>query len=325
MKATLLLLATILFAFSQASFGAVTVYSLSQAEKDEFVNIHNQFRSEVNPPPASPLNQVSWDETLAQAAANFYTNCLVGHSGLGYGENLYWTSNPNPGVNWPTQVVTAWNSEKTDYTYDTNSCAPGKVCGHYTQVVWNNSIKIGCVRINGCSPWAVSVACEYSPPGNYIGQYPYIRATSAVSASASPAAVSKTSSLSRSRPISLTSSISPSALLKPSTSTSNSKILIASKSSSISLTRSISRSRSISLTRSRSFTKSRSIASKSRSIVSKSRSISLTRSRSFTKSRSIASKSRSIVSKSRSISLTRSRSFTKSRSISFTRSRSLVK
>eukprot|EP01101_Sappina_pedata_P002172 TRINITY_DN1242_c0_g1_i2.p1 TRINITY_DN1242_c0_g1~~TRINITY_DN1242_c0_g1_i2.p1 ORF type:complete len:333 (+),score=49.43 TRINITY_DN1242_c0_g1_i2:37-999(+) len=320
MKATLLL-SVFLLAIFQATFGA-SVYSLSQTEKNQFVNIHNEYRSGVSPSPATPLNQVTWDETLAQAAANFFINCPSGHSNLNYGENLYWSSGLGSG--WPEQVVSYWSSEKIDYTYDTNSCAPGKVCGHYTQVVWNNSLKIGCARIDGCSS-AVTVACEYSPPGNYIGQYPYIRATSAVSASASPAAVSKTSSLSRSRPISLTSSISPSALLKPSTSTSNSKILIASKSSSISLTRSISRSRSISLTRSRSFTKSRSIASKSRSIVSKSRSISLTRSRSFTKSRSIASKSRSIVSKSRSISLTRSRSFTKSRSISFTRSRSLVK
>lgn len=30
--------------------------------------------------------------------------------------------------------ATGWWNEVNDYTYETNKCATGKVCGHYTQV-----------------------------------------------------------------------------------------------------------------------------------------------------------------------------------------------
>lgn len=34
--------------------------------------------------------------------------------------------------------VTGWYNEVHDYTYETNTCASGKACGHYTQVyvIW---------------------------------------------------------------------------------------------------------------------------------------------------------------------------------------------
>ena len=54
------------------------------------------------------------------------------------------TGGPRIGGGWgrtsPTDSATTWltymdlwNNEKVDYDYGTNSCASGKVCGHYTQ------------------------------------------------------------------------------------------------------------------------------------------------------------------------------------------------
>ena len=49
------------------------------------------------------------------------------------GENLYVTSaGQYEGV--ARDATQAWYDEKEDYTYDSNTCAPGRVCGHYTQV-----------------------------------------------------------------------------------------------------------------------------------------------------------------------------------------------
>ena len=55
-----------------------------------------------------------------------------------------------------------------------------KVCGHYTQLVWRNSTLLGCAyaRCTSNSPfqgvptWDFWV-CDYSPPGNWVGQRPY--------------------------------------------------------------------------------------------------------------------------------------------------------
>jgi len=30
------------------------------------------------------------------------------------------------------------------FNYDDRTCATGEVCGHYTQVVWAKSYKVGC-------------------------------------------------------------------------------------------------------------------------------------------------------------------------------------
>merc|ERR1719189_2510620 len=78
------------------------------------------------------------------------------------------------------RVTDSWYSEEKDYDYATGGktaeCeAIGSSCmiGHFTQVVWNGSTKLGCGFAHGTSQgmqctWAV---CRYTPPGNYVGQY----------------------------------------------------------------------------------------------------------------------------------------------------------
>ncbi|PTQ26481.1 hypothetical protein MARPO_1436s0001, partial [Marchantia polymorpha] len=59
-------------------------------------------------------------------------NCALIHSGVPYGENIYWYSGPST----PADAVHDWVSEEAYYDYATNLCsAPeGESCGHYTQV-----------------------------------------------------------------------------------------------------------------------------------------------------------------------------------------------
>ncbi|KAF5731874.1 pathogenesis-related protein 1-like [Tripterygium wilfordii] len=69
-----------------------------------------------------------------------------------------------------TDVVNLWVAEKANYDYESNSC--NGVCGHYTQVVWRKSVRLGCARV-GCDNGGTFVICSYDPPGNYNGELPY--------------------------------------------------------------------------------------------------------------------------------------------------------
>jgi pathogenesis-related protein 1 len=72
----------------------------------------------------------------------------------------------------PTQAIDSWGSEKENYSYATNSCAAGKVCGHYTQIIWESTTEIGCgtaVCADNTQIWV----CNYSPAGNFVGKKPY--------------------------------------------------------------------------------------------------------------------------------------------------------
>jgi len=78
---------------------------------------------------------------LAELAQKWSDGCKFDHgqppfdaSAVGYaslGQNLYVTSDLSKGM---TAGIQRWFDEKADYTYNTDTCTPGKDCGHYTQV-----------------------------------------------------------------------------------------------------------------------------------------------------------------------------------------------
>ena len=94
-----------------------------------------------------------------------------------YGENLFEVTGA---IASPAQVVSAWAAESRNYDYSSNRCRG--VCGHYTQIVWSTTTGVGCAQTNCTtgSPfgtfsngdWTYSV-CDFSPPGNYVGESPY--------------------------------------------------------------------------------------------------------------------------------------------------------
>ncbi len=128
---------------------------------------HNAARAQVGVPP------LAWSEEVADTARGWArelgaSGCALEHSrNQPYGENLYWTSAPTDGAD----VTRAWVAEASHYDARDHTCARGQVCGHYTQVVWGNTRKLGC-GVATCGSAQVWV-CNYDPPGNYAGQTPF--------------------------------------------------------------------------------------------------------------------------------------------------------
>ncbi len=145
---------------------------ISDDQIQEFLDVHNSYRSEVNSDP------LSWNEDLAAYAKAWgeqlaKTGCELNHRpGDGewaqkYGENLYWSSGFMP---TPKQAVDSWGSEKPQYDggvmNDNNFAA-----GHYTQMIWSKTTKVGCAIVQ-CSDGAYIVVCNYDPAGNMFGESP---------------------------------------------------------------------------------------------------------------------------------------------------------
>ncbi|KZL70697.1 SCP-like extracellular protein [Colletotrichum tofieldiae] len=137
------------------------------ADQKAALDAHNAARTDVGVP------ALEWDDALAADAQEWATHLLsVGsltHSQTdNQGENLYMQSNKDsPYVN----AANAWISEKSDYNGETISSTNYMGFGHYTQIVWKSTTKVGMALATNSQ--GTYVVARYSPPGNYIGQKPY--------------------------------------------------------------------------------------------------------------------------------------------------------
>ncbi|XP_061185018.1 cysteine-rich venom protein Mr30-like [Saccostrea echinata] len=152
---------------------------VSEAEKKEIVDVHNLLRSQVDPP-ARDMMKMSWDDDVALVAQKWAENCVLNHDGnyqrripgrFSSGQNLAWGGGR---MTWNTTVY-LWHSEVSKFTFGGPNTAE---IGHYTQVVWSSSIKVGCGYAY-CQTNAVHYyVCNYSPAGNSNRDLPYKNGTS---------------------------------------------------------------------------------------------------------------------------------------------------
>jgi pathogenesis-related protein 1 len=163
---------------------AVGSGGLSPAWQEEMLARHNHWRQAVGAPPLTWSTEMAafaqqWAEELDRQGCDMRHRPKTGPYAQKYGENLY-SASP---VMWsdgrtevqlvaPGAVVDSWDSEKVDYDYASNSCASDKMCGHYTQLVWAGSARLGC-GMKVCGNNAQVWVCNYDPAGNVGGERPY--------------------------------------------------------------------------------------------------------------------------------------------------------
>jgi hypothetical protein len=145
---------------------------------EELVAAHNDVRDAVEAPPTDsspwdwePLPPVRWSSEVAASAQAWAdrlrdrNGCALVHDDRSpYGENLA----AGRGLS-PAEAVRRWASEKDLYTFGP---VRSLVAGHYTQIVWRDSVEIGC-GMAVCADGTRVVCCRYSPPGNVVGRPPY--------------------------------------------------------------------------------------------------------------------------------------------------------
>jgi len=151
-----------------------------------------------------------WDETLADHAQQWadyiaanYTqadrNAGSPHAShfhvdthglpyLGEGENIAWASGTLKYIRdeavditvedsslegYEFAAVDMWANEKAYYDYASNS-GNGNTVGHYTQVVWQKTTKVGCGKAKSTTDLGGEhIVCRYEIPGNMTGEKPY--------------------------------------------------------------------------------------------------------------------------------------------------------
>ena len=169
----------------------VATCALRAMAGDPFVEEHNRVRERVSegrmpapkgvqPVPAEPLPPLRWDAELAKGAQAWASRCTFAHSAAAeLGENLYASAGTSASA---AAAVARWGGESGKYTYAAVSDPINDFdeIGHYTQLVWSTTTRLGCA-ITHCtsgSPFPRSptwdlVVCRYAPAGNVVGQYPY--------------------------------------------------------------------------------------------------------------------------------------------------------
>ena len=123
---------------------------------------------------------MAWDPSLA-ADARAWADALAATGRFEHspddpnkplqGENL-WAGTPR--AYSPESMVGLWRAEKSDYRPGVfpNNSRSGDVekVGHYTQLIWRNSRRVGCATAVG--RYEEFLVCRYSEAGNISGQRP---------------------------------------------------------------------------------------------------------------------------------------------------------
>jgi pathogenesis-related protein 1 len=132
-----------------------------------FMKVHNDARAEVGVPP------LLWSDPLAAFAQEWADH--LASSGTfehrpddQYGENLAGFSPPDG----PDSGARLWLSEKNVYHGEKMTGDNYQQFGHYTQMIWRKSLRVGYGMAKMPDGTWVLVA-EYDPAGNMQDEHPY--------------------------------------------------------------------------------------------------------------------------------------------------------
>lgn len=151
---------------------------------------HNAARAALN----EGLADLTWSPEIAAFSQQWSDSLAENECGAiehrdqsRYGENIAMRGSTRQGQPFaPEEAVDGWVAEDACWSFGTilgsercdTACVQGlnsNGCGHYTQVVWRNTQRVGCGYSTCLSQgYTFEVwVCNYDPPGNFIGQTPY--------------------------------------------------------------------------------------------------------------------------------------------------------
>ncbi|KAE8628416.1 hypothetical protein XENTR_v10000002 [Xenopus tropicalis] len=151
--------------------------ALNYEEKRIILDKHNFYRSQTEPS-ASDMIKLTWDSALEAMAKSYAEKCIWEHNkDRGFiGENLFVMSGSSLDV---ALGLDDWHKERGYYNFTTGMCQEGQMCGHYTQMVWAGTERVGCgqnfcPKLEGVDDENMYLlVCNYEPPGNFEGESPY--------------------------------------------------------------------------------------------------------------------------------------------------------
>uniref|UniRef100_A0A3Q2XHR6 SCP domain-containing protein n=1 Tax=Hippocampus comes TaxID=109280 RepID=A0A3Q2XHR6_HIPCM len=125
---------------------------------------------------------IKWDPMLKLVAEGYAAKCIWNHNPdlEDTGENLFAGTGPLD----LRVALEKWFLEHLYYDFHNNSCNDDKMCGHYTQMVWSDTHRVGCAahlcnNMEGLAWEKISfLVCNYYPAGNYEEERPYVEGDS---------------------------------------------------------------------------------------------------------------------------------------------------
>lgn len=127
-------------------------------------------------------SNLQWSDDCAAAASTAAAYCdFTHHVADGQGQNLFTVS--GDAYNATAGITESWYKAEADI-YGAFNANPNMATfhewGHLTQVLWKKTTHVGCVTIDCGSKMTIDgqpselnlyTVCNYSPPGNYEGEY----------------------------------------------------------------------------------------------------------------------------------------------------------
>lgn len=124
---------------------------------------HNLRRASTETLDRKPVVALAWNKALSESAKSWANKLAFENNGLRHstrgGENLYSTTARGSGCK---AAVDAWFNEYSLYHNQEIGDGDFKGYGHFTQLVWPKTTKIGCAYADN-SRWRY-VVCHYDPP-----------------------------------------------------------------------------------------------------------------------------------------------------------------
>ncbi|KAJ3281950.1 hypothetical protein HK104_011175 [Borealophlyctis nickersoniae] len=142
------------------------------------LKLHNDARQAVNARYGTRIPMLTWSQTLSNGAC-YCSQLNANRDSLdhcGAGENLWKTSDQSiSDYEAVKQTLFSWVQEEIGY-YHPKSAISGSdpnfhKYGHYTQVVWDDTRRVGCCVRSG--KFGSVVTCHYDPDGNFNHQSAY--------------------------------------------------------------------------------------------------------------------------------------------------------